>query len=119
MSRLEIAATSDTPSITLDKEQGIFEISGRSLPEDCVDFCERVFQWLEEYKMKPNDSTHFVFKLDYFNTASSKIILDLLNTLKSIPNVKVQWIYTEDDEDILEAGLEFSEQVMIPFEFRK
>jgi len=119
MRKLEITESLDTPRVVLDAENEIFEISGRSLPEDCIEFYGPVFAWLAEYKLHPNELTRFVFKLDYFNTASSKIILDLLTTLKEIPHTKIHWYYTEDDEDILESGLEFSEQVPIPFEFKK
>lgn len=119
MRKLEIPESVDTPQVTLDADQPLLEIKGRSLPEDCVEFYAPVFEWLSEYKQHPNAFTHFVFKLDYFNTASSKIILDLLIALKSIPNIKIHWHYTDDDEDILESGLEFAEQVTIPFEFKK
>lgn len=119
MLKLELEETQDTPRIVLDADSSIFEISGRSLPEDCVDFYTPVFSWIAEYKKSPNPTTLFVFKLDYFNTASSKIILDILIALKDISGIKIKWYYSDDDEDILDAGTEFAEQVLIPFEFSK
>ena len=118
MQILELKATDDTPAVFLDKGNGIFEISGRSLPEDTVTFFEPVMDWVKAYARQPNSSTDFVFKLDYFNTASSKLILDLISLLKEIKGAKIIWYYQEDDEEILDAGEEFSEQVDIPFEFR-
>jgi len=37
--------------------------------------------------------------------------------MKDSTNMTVQWFYHEDDEDMQEAGEEFSELVEIPFEF--
>jgi len=119
MLKLEFEETQDTPRILLDAENRIFEITGRSLPEDCIDFYTPVFKWIAEYKKQPPSTTTFTFKLDYFNTASSKIILDILLTLKDLPGIQIRWFYSDDDEDILDAGTEFAEQVLIPFEFLK
>jgi hypothetical protein len=60
----------------------------------------------------------FTFKLEYFNTASSKLILDVLSALEEIEGVTIDWYFHEDDEDMEEAGEEFSELVEIPFEFK-
>lgn len=118
MNDLQLEGTDDTPAVILSKEKAIFQISGRSLPEDTVTFFEPVFTWLEAYAVRPNATTDFVFKLDYFNTASSKLILDLLNVLKNIKGISVIWYAFEDDEEVMEYGKEFSEQVDIPFVFK-
>ncbi len=120
MEVLDIRATNDTPKVLLDPENDIFEISGRSLPEDVVSFYQPVIDWLEEYKDSPNEITEFVFKYIYFNTATSKLIQDILIKLEEIHEegnkVQVVWFYEEDDEDMLDLGEEFSENVDIPFE---
>ena len=118
MEIINLEGTEDTPKIILDKQNGIFEISGRSLPEDSAEFYQPVLTWISEYADNPNDKTEFVFKLEYFNTASSKLILDVLSALEDIDNVQVIWYFHEDDEDMEEAGEEFSELVEIPFEFK-
>ena len=118
MEIINLEGTEDTPKIILDKGNGIFEISGRSLPEDSAEFYAPLIDWIEAYSKAPNDGTEFVFKLEYFNTASSKLILDILSKLEDIPGITVQWYFHEDDEDMEEAGEEFSELVDIPFEFR-
>jgi len=118
MNALDLEGTPDTPRITLNKDSGIFEVSGRSLPEDVIEFYTPVIEWIKAYAKAPNAKTVFIFKLDYFNTASSKLILEMLNTLKDINGIQVEWYYLEDDEDILDAGKEFSEQVTIPFNFK-
>ena len=118
MEILNLEGTEDTPKIILDKKNGIFEISGRSLPEDSAEFYRPVLEWIEAYGGDPNPGTEFVFKLEYFNTASSKLILDVLSALEDIKGMKILWYFHEDDEDMEEAGQEFSELVEIPFEFK-
>ncbi|GAA4838400.1 DUF1987 domain-containing protein [Algivirga pacifica] len=117
MNVLKLEGTEDTPKIVLDKDNGVFEISGRSLPEDSAEFFSPVLSWLDGYKDEANTETVFNFKLEYFNTASSKLILDILSKLENVDGTKVVWYYHEDDEDMEEAGEEFSELVEVDFEF--
>jgi hypothetical protein len=120
MTNINLEGTEDTPKIILDSNNHIFEISGRSLPEDCAQFYKPILDWLDAFS--PSESVNFVFKLDYFNTASSKLILDILNRLEKIKNngnqVTISWYFAEDDEDMQEAGEEFSELVEVPFELK-
>jgi hypothetical protein len=120
METIKIAGTEDTPKVILDPEKNEFEISGRSLPEDVASFYNPVLNWLEEYVENPNDKTVFNFKLVYFNTASSKLLLDILMKLESLhengKEVLIKWHYPEDDEDMEEAGEEYSDIVDVPFE---
>ncbi|MFZ5970770.1 MAG: DUF1987 domain-containing protein [Bacteroidota bacterium] len=118
MEILNLEGTEDTPKIILNKQNGIFEISGRSLPEDSAEFYRPVLEWIANYGKDPNPTTEFAFKLEYFNTASSKLILDVLSALEDIKGMKILWYFHEDDEDMEEAGEEFSELVEIPFEFK-
>jgi len=120
MEVIKIKGTDDTPTIILDKDNGIFEISGRSLPEDVTTFYEPVLSWLDEYQEEPNEKTVFAFKLVYFNTASSKLILDILMKLEEMHEngnqVLIKWFFPEDDEDMEEAGEEYADIVDVPFE---
>jgi len=118
MNPLIIAGTEDTPNIEFDKIKGVFKISGRSLPEDAAGFFKPVLEWLASYKSAPNATTEFIVNLEYFNTASSKLILDILSKIEDIKGAKVIWHHFADDEDMKEAGEEFSELVEIPFQFQ-
>ena len=120
METLIIKATEDSPAITFDLNANILEIAGRSLPEDVNNFFEPVLGWLEKYSENPLPSTIFNFRLTYFNTASSKVILDILTRFEEMiedgHKVLVKWHYPEKDEDMLEAGQEYAEMVDVPFE---
>ncbi|MBR6176314.1 MAG: DUF1987 domain-containing protein [Bacteroidales bacterium] len=112
-------ATADTPSVILDAERGIFEISQMSLPEDAVDFYSPILAWLREYAQNPNPETVFNMKLEYFNTASSKQLIQILlilQEMKGQSNVLVKWFYKEIDEDMLALGEEYKQIMQIPFE---
>ncbi|HLW08439.1 MAG TPA: DUF1987 domain-containing protein [Marinilabiliaceae bacterium] len=121
MEVINIKGTDDTPNVILDKSSGQFELSGRSLPEDVSSFYEVVLNWIDEYAADPLDRTEFNIKLEYFNTASSKVILDILLKFEEIvengKEVVVKWFYHEDEEDMLEAGEEYSDIVDIAFDY--
>ncbi len=121
MEVINIQGTDDTPNVILDKGKGKFELSGRSLPEDVNLFYQAILDWIDGYAEDPNDETEFDFKLEYFNTASSKIILDILLKFEEIvesgKKVKIIWHYHEEEEDMLEAGEEYADIVEIPFEY--
>ena len=120
METLRIEATDDSPQVLLDQEDNQFEISGKSLPEDVVDFYQPVMDWLKEYRKKPNAKTEFNLKMIYFNTASSKQIMDILMVLEEMVEeghgVVVRWHSKKSDEDMQEAGQEYEEMLDIPFE---
>ncbi len=121
MNIINIKGTDDTPNVILDKDKQLFEISGRSLPEDVNMFYEQILDWIDSYSEDPNDRTEFNFKLEYFNTASSKVILDILLKFEEIlekgKDVVIKWHYHEDEEDMLEAGEEYADIVEIPFDY--
>ena len=54
---------------------------------------------------------------DLFNTSSSKCILDVFKKLETLSGteVKVNWYYEEDDEDMLEAGEDYQAIIDLPF----
>jgi len=117
---LNIVGTEDTPEVNYKHLSNQFTISGRSLPEDVTSFYKPVFDWLNAFTNDTPGKTTFQFKLEYFNTASSKIILDILMRLEDIlqtnkSEINVEWHYSEADDDMLEAGEEYAELVEVPF----
>jgi len=117
---LNIVKQEDTPSVILDKEQGLFEIGHRSLPENAIAFYEPILNWLNEYKSAPLEKTIFNFKLEYFNTASAKQLAKILLILQELAqghNVLIHWHYLKDDSDMHASGIRFSKLLKVPFEF--
>jgi hypothetical protein len=121
MEPLIIAGTEDTPEINFDLEGKRLTISGRSLPEDVTAFYQPVFAWLDRFAALPAPAATMDIRLEYFNTASSKILLDIFMKLEEISesessDVKVRWYFDENDEDMQEAGEEYHELVAIDFD---
>lgn len=123
METIKINATEDTPNVILDPVNNFYEISGRSLPEDVVVFYQPVMKWLSDFEKEPVPGFALSIKLEYFNTASSKLILDILLKLEDIyqngTQLKVIWNYLSSDSDMKEAGEEYSEIVGLPFELKQ
>ncbi len=120
METLRIEGSSKTPDVNFDPEKGVVEIKGRSIPENSIEFYKPLIDWLNEYSEKPQTSTEVNIQLEYFNTSSSKCILDLFKKMEQIneadnSNIKINWYYESDDEDMLEAGEDYDAIIKIPF----
>jgi hypothetical protein len=111
ISTLNIEKSHNSPEILLDAEQGIIEIKGASFLENSMAFYEPVFEWIEQYTSNPKDTTVNV-ELKYFNSSSAKVLLTLFKSLAVIKEnnfqLTVNWTYKEDDEDIMDSGLDFA-----------
>jgi hypothetical protein len=120
MDSIKISATENSPNVILDAENGIFEISGKSLPEDVNAFYDPVLEWLDKYEKTPLPKTVFVFKLDYLNTASSKSLFAIFLKLEKMHSegkqVLIKWYYADDDEDMKDVGEEYADIIKVPFE---
>ena len=121
MEALRIQATVKTPEVLFDPANEVFEIKGKSIPDDAEAFFESVLSWIEDYVSNPNEKTVLKIDLEYFNISSSKRILFLfykLNELKEKDKfVKILWYYNEEDEDMFEVGQDYAFMVKIPFDF--
>lgn len=121
MEPLIIIGTNEIPTIILDQEKELFEITGQSIPEEAITFFTPVMEWFEEYAKKPNKKTHLKIYLEYCNSSSSKAIVDVLEILEDMKKagheVEIHWQYMEDDDDLLEMGKEFMSIIEVPFRF--
>ncbi len=123
MKNLYLKPTEETPEIILNRDKPEFKMSGKSYMEDATSHYERVIEWLQEYSKNPNKKTVFIFELEYVNTASSKIVNDILDILENMGleghDIRVEWHYFEEDEDMLELGQEYEEIYELPFVFEE
>lgn len=119
MEPLIIEGTPKTPSVRFDAQQGLVEIKGRSIPENSIEFYKPLVDWLKKYGENPAPLTQVNIQLEYFNTSSSKCILDVFKKLEAIFKAKhdviINWYYEEDDEDMLEAGEDYESIIRVPF----
>jgi hypothetical protein len=121
MENLIIERSKTKPYVNFDVASGNLEIGGESYPENAIEFYKQIQEWLNDYLPNNKDKEIiFSFKMVYFNTSSSKAILDILDILekhhKQGGKIKLFWYYEEDDEDIQESGEEFVEGLTLPNE---
>jgi hypothetical protein len=119
MESISIEGTAKTPTVEFNAEQGVVEIKGRSIPENSIEFYKPLVDWLDSYAASPKENTEVNIQLEYFNTSSSKCILDVFKKLEVIHKdghqVTINWYFEEDDEDMLEAGEDYQSIIKIPF----
>ena len=119
MENFHLEATSKTPEIKLDADSREFLIAGRSIPENSIEFYKPIFDWLEQYSQSTIDEqTTLNVRLEYFNTSSSKCLVEVFRRLEDIKDtgkdIVVNWYYEEDDEDMQESGEDFKEIINLP-----
>lgn len=116
MDNILLTPSPKTPHISFDAEKGSLEIKGRSIPENALEFYRPLIEWVEKYASQSKPETNVHIQLEYFNTSSSKCLLDLFKKLETIGNkVIINWYYEQDDEDMLEAGEDYEAIINIPF----
>ena len=84
MEPIIIEGTPKTPTVKFDSSEGVFEIKGRSIPENPAAFFEPILSWLTEYFEQNPKNAKIEFKLDYINSGSSKSIMGILKLLNQL-----------------------------------
>ena len=119
MANINLEGTAKTPVVSFNDTTGLLELKGRSIPENSIEFYKPLIEWVDKYARDPKPSTTLHVQLEYFNTSSSKCILDLFKKLEGVRSsgneVTVLWHYELDDEDMLEAGEDYQAIINIPF----
>ncbi len=118
MEKLHIEGTAKTPFVSFETT-GTLEMRGRSIPENSIEFFQPLIDWVDHFSKEKPAKVHLDMKLEYFNTSSSKCILDLFKRLEKIESsdakVEINWYFEEDDEDMQEAGEDYAAIVNLKF----
>lgn len=117
MEKLILEASTRTPEIVFDPTAGTLLLKGRSIPENSIEFYKPLNDWIDQYAVNPLSQTIIEIKLEYFNTSSSKCLLDLFKKLEKLSGtiVSINWYFEEDDEDMEEAGEDYQAIIRLPF----
>ncbi len=119
MEPINIDGTNRTPFVSLDPS-GKFRIRGRSIHENPSKFFDPLIQWVEAYLKNPCETLVFDIELEYFNSGSSRYILDILRLLMEKPEgnkLIVNWYYEDGDDDLLERGQYYESILNTKFNF--
>jgi len=121
MDILNIQKTKTTPLIMFEKNSGVLEISGRSIPENSSKFYDPILSWIDNYKSNPNPKTILKIFLEYFNTSSSKYLYEIFKRFEALHNredensVLVEWYYEKDVDEMSETGQDYADIINVPF----
>ena len=117
MEDLKLEGSAKTPFVEFSSN-GELLLKGRSIPENSIEFYKPLIEWIDDYSQSVNENTVLSVQLEYFNTSSSKCILDVFKKLETLSgsNVSVKWYYEEDDEEMLEAGEDYEAIIDLDFE---
>lgn len=120
MNDLIIKAEKDTLKVSCHYETGLIKLEGVSYPADAAEFFNPIFEWLETYIEQVGGAIVMNLFINYLNTSSTKCLFDIIDRMEEYYNddnkAQVNWYYEKNDEDIKEIGLEFQEDMQIPFE---
>ncbi len=118
MENLRIEKTVKTPSVIFDYNSGELLIEGISIPENTTSFYEDVMTWLTEYTEKSQVKTVLSLKLEYFNTSTSVVLLNIFKAFSEIKasELLVKWYFEEDDVEMEEVGEDYMNITKVPFE---
>lgn len=119
---LEIQGGELTPYILLDADKKVCIFKGRCIPENPNQYFLSILNWIEGLKDFKNDKLDIICKIQYFNTASAKYLLEIFKRLEKVAAegsniITLHWYFEIDDDDMKEAGEHFSDLVKIPFKF--
>lgn len=120
MEKIEISKTSKTPSVNFDPELGLFEMRGKSIPENSNSFYGPLLQYVEKYSNSPAERTIFSVRFEFFNTSSTNRIHALFKRFEKIyledRDVLIRWYCETGDESMRDAGKDFRAILQVPFE---
>lgn len=109
MENIYIAGSHDVyfvPTVDFNAETGVCLLSGESYLEETLEFYSPLIEWLEMYFEEVDQPITFNVKLTYFNTSSSRCVLDILNLLKDYEEtggkITINWYYDPADSDMIE-----------------
>jgi hypothetical protein len=115
MDNIFIEQTSKTPKVDFNSQTGFLHLEGISIPENTVEFYRNLVYWIIEYELNPLPETTLVIKLEYFNTSTSVVLLNMFKILSKIEGAKVDWYYESDDIEMEEVGKDYANMIDAPF----
>lgn len=122
MEDIYIKESPTTPEVRFSIATGKLEIKGVSIPEDTEEFYKPLTEWIEEYiKTQNPDQVVMVFKLIYVNTSTSAVLGKIIKILeppdsKKDMDIRIEWFYEAEDEDMKDLGEDFHSFTNLPFD---
>ena len=98
------------PNVDFNVESGVCTLSGKSYLEDTTQFYLPLLEWLDQYCTEVNEPIEFNVRLSYYNTSSSRSILDIFDLLKLYEErggrVNVNWFCRDIDMEVIQEEVD-------------
>ena len=119
---LKIEASPTSFGIEFKGSEGLLRFLGNSYPENAVDFFQPLLQWVHDYVRIPRKHTLVEFRVNYFNTSSSKYLFQIMEFIcafhaKGNP-VKVIWVSNEENNEMLDTWHEIMGELEMDYEVK-
>lgn len=119
MQQLHLSPTAHTPEVQFDPASGRFSLRGCSIPENADAFFLPLLDLMTGYGQAPRPNTLLHIELSYFNSSTSKYLLDLFRFLEDLhasgrTRVAIEWYHEDGDLDMVEAGEDYRALLEIP-----
>jgi hypothetical protein len=107
-----VEATERTPKVEFNNAASELLLEGICIPELTHDFFKPIIAFVHEAGETGIKQFSLIVKLHFFNTGSARYILELMKNIQKLKEkgieIKFKWYFSEDDEDIEEAGRSYA-----------
>jgi len=111
MQPIVLEPTNYSPHVMFEPN-GSLSLKGRSLMLDAVSFYQPLIEWAS---LINSIAVNFAVELDYFNTSSSRKLLELMKVIDGnsiVQEFNVIWNFENNDADTLEKGQLFEDKLI-------
>lgn len=120
MELLSIPPTKTTFGINFDPHKRILVFTGNSYPPNALDFFDPLIDWVKKFVSNTESEVRVEFKVNYYNTTSSKYIFKIMEILekhhKKTARVRLLWYFNEAEEDLYESWISLIQELDLPHE---
>lgn len=117
MQSINEKATYSTPNLIFKPKEGKIELSGRSMLENSWKWYDVLIDYLKEYVENPAQQTTVSIDLEYFDTRTSKYLMNMLKKLSTINkeagSIFINWFYNPEDTDMFDMIGDYQELICI------
>lgn len=116
MDNIKIEPTSNTPTVDFNFAENRLYLGGESFSEEVAVMFDGLFEKIKLYLSEGGPKeVELVFEWVYFNSFSSRKIFQLLTMMDEAADeghsVTITWCYRSFDDNMLEFGEEFGEDI--------
>lgn len=119
MKKLNSADKNYIPTILIDEEIGLIELSGNSMMENPQNFYNEFLDLITDL-LKSNQQIDVNVRMEHINTLSSKWLYYTFKFIEKLyvpgeNTININWLFKDSDDVMEEIGDDYQHVVRIPF----